>query len=169
MNKFFLAITAMGICVTGCALTNEQIAQRAKTKTNTELCMALIQFPQYADHVQAELNQRGQTCDMQLAIAQVQEQNAKNARASAAMHAVAANMAQTQQVYQIVPPIQFQEQQSITAPVISPVTATAYFTGQQKQVQTVTYKYGVSCEYRFASKTFWRTFVGSCPSSIAVQ
>lgn len=49
------------------------------------------------------------------------------------------------------------------------VTATAYWTGKQQQVQTVTYQYGWNCEYNYAGRTFWRTFVGSCPSSVPVQ
>jgi hypothetical protein len=49
------------------------------------------------------------------------------------------------------------------------VGATAFFTGKQQQVQTVTYQYGWSCEYNYAGRTFWRTFVGSCPSSVQVQ
>lgn len=48
-------------------------------------------------------------------------------------------------------------------------TATAFFTGRQQQVQTVTYQSGWSCEYRYLSQTFWRTFVGACPSSVPVQ
>lgn len=49
------------------------------------------------------------------------------------------------------------------------VTANAYWTGKQQQVQTVTYQSGWSCEYNYAGRTFWRTFVGTCPSSIQVQ
>jgi hypothetical protein len=49
------------------------------------------------------------------------------------------------------------------------ITATAYWTGKQQQVQTVTYQYGWSCEYNYAGRTFWRTFVGTCPSSVQVQ
>lgn len=49
------------------------------------------------------------------------------------------------------------------------VTATAYWTGKQQQVQTVTYQSGWSCEYNYAGRTFWRTFVGSCPASVQVQ
>jgi hypothetical protein len=49
------------------------------------------------------------------------------------------------------------------------VGATAHWTGKQQQVQTVTYQYGWNCEYTYAGQTFWRTFVGSCPSSVQVQ
>lgn len=65
------------------------------------------------------------------------------------------------------------------APIASPapamsaapaqMTATAYWTGKQQQVQTVTYQYGWNCEYNYAGRTFWRTFVGTCPSSVQVQ
>lgn len=47
--------------------------------------------------------------------------------------------------------------------------ATAYWTGQQKQVQTVTYKWAWNCQYRYAGKAFWMVFVNSCPGSIQVQ
>lgn len=46
---------------------------------------------------------------------------------------------------------------------------TAFWTGKQQQVQTVTYQYGWNCEYNYAGRTFWRTFVGSCPLSVQVQ
>jgi hypothetical protein len=58
------------------------------------------------------------------------------------------------------------------APVVAPpirAAATAYWTGKQQQVQTVTYQSGWNCEYNYAGRTFWRTFVGSCPSSVQVQ
>lgn len=47
--------------------------------------------------------------------------------------------------------------------------ATAYFTGRQEQVQTVTYQYGWRCEYQYAGQKFWRVFVGSCPMQVEVQ
>ena len=48
--------------------------------------------------------------------------------------------------------------------------ATANWTGNMRFVTTVTYQQGVSCEYIYAGRTFWRTFVGaSCPSSVEVQ
>lgn len=54
---------------------------------------------------------------------------------------------------------------------VAPVqaTATAFWTGKQQQVQTVTYQAGWNCEYNYAGRTFWRTFVGSCPASVQVQ
>jgi hypothetical protein len=48
--------------------------------------------------------------------------------------------------------------------------ATAYWTGNVRYVTTVTYQQGVNCEYNYAGKTFWRTFVGgTCPSTVQVQ
>lgn len=47
--------------------------------------------------------------------------------------------------------------------------ATAYFTGRQEQVQTVTYQYAWNCEYNYAGQTFWRVFKNSCPSSVEVE
>lgn len=168
MKRVVLSLAVVG-ALGGCALTHEQVVERAHHKTNTELCMALIQFPQYADVIQAELDDRGRVCDMQVALAQVQEQNAQNDRYRAAIQAAAASF-NAQPGYQVVPhtpltavaPVQV-----AAAPVAT--SATAYFTGQQRQVQTVTYQAGWNCEYRYAAQTFWRTFVGSCPSSIQVQ
>lgn len=52
---------------------------------------------------------------------------------------------------------------------MSAQAATAYHTGQVRYVTTVTYKSGVSCQYRYLSSTFWRTFAASyCPSSVTV-
>ena len=61
-------------------------------------------------------------------------------------------------------PIQIQPVQPTSA-----ATATAYWTGKQVQVQTVTYQSGWNCEYTYAGNTFWRTFVGNCPTSVGVQ
>jgi hypothetical protein len=37
-------------------------------------------------------------------------------------------------------------------------------------VQTVTYQSGISCEYQYANRRFWVTFVSSsCPPSVEVQ
>lgn len=48
--------------------------------------------------------------------------------------------------------------------------ATAYWTGRMEYIQTVTYKQGVKCEYRYMSQTFWQTFTSSyCPQSIEIQ
>ena len=51
----------------------------------------------------------------------------------------------------------------------SAYAATAFWTGQSEQVQTVTYKWVWRCEYNYAGQTFWRLFETSCPSSIEVQ
>lgn len=48
------------------------------------------------------------------------------------------------------------------------MAATAFFTGQMHQVQTVTYQMAWSCQYNYAGRTFWRTFTGNCPSSVEV-
>ena len=46
---------------------------------------------------------------------------------------------------------------------------TAFYTGQMRYITTVTYQSGVSCQYRYAGNTFWRTFALSyCPSSVTV-
>lgn len=170
MKNILLGIVAAGL-FSGCALTHEQVVERAHKKTNTELCMALIQFPQYADVIQAELDDRGRVCDMQVAAAQVQEQNSQNDRYRAALQAAAAsfNAAPAYQVQQPKVLAPAAPLQLAAAPVIAAPSATAYFTGQQRQVQTVTYQSGWNCEYRYINQTFWRTFVGSCPSSIQVQ
>lgn len=47
--------------------------------------------------------------------------------------------------------------------------ATAYWTGRQEQVQTVTYQIAWNCEYNYAGQVFWRVYQGSCPSSVEVQ
>lgn len=46
---------------------------------------------------------------------------------------------------------------------------TAFWTGNMRQVQTVTYQIGWSCEYNYAGRTFWQTFIGSCPATVEVQ
>ena len=46
---------------------------------------------------------------------------------------------------------------------------TAFWTGRQIQVQTVSYRMAWKCEYRFAGQIFWMVFEGSCPNSIDVQ
>ena len=129
--------------------------------------LSLIQFPQYADVVQAELDARRHACDMQLAAAQVREQNAQNDRRRAAIQAATAS-------FETAPAYQVQQSKPAAAAVplqLAPASssATAYFTGQQRQIQTVTYQSGWNCEYRYLSQTFWRTFVGTCPSSVQVQ
>jgi hypothetical protein len=92
-----------------------------------------------------------------------------------------ANIALAAQIMQsrpLIPPLQFTPMTSAKpqAPTTqlqtfqpTATSVTAYWTGQQRQVQTVTYQSGWSCEYRYAAQTFWRTFVGTCPTTIQVQ
>jgi len=47
--------------------------------------------------------------------------------------------------------------------------ATAFFTGRQEMVQTVTYQQAWRCEYNYLGQTFYRLFQTSCPSSVQVQ
>jgi len=47
--------------------------------------------------------------------------------------------------------------------------ATAFWTGRQEQVQTVTYKWMWKCEYNYAGQKFWQIHEGSCPSSVEVE
>ena len=48
--------------------------------------------------------------------------------------------------------------------------ATAYFTGRQEQVTTVTGQQASNCEYRYMDKTFWKVFeIYACPMSIEIQ
>ena len=47
--------------------------------------------------------------------------------------------------------------------------ATAYWTGRQEQVQTVTGKYVWKCEYNYNGQMIYRLFEMSCPSSIEVE
>lgn len=51
----------------------------------------------------------------------------------------------------------------------SAFAATAIWTGEMKQVQTVTYKMAWSCKYMYAGNYFWMVFEGSCPSSVEIQ
>lgn len=55
------------------------------------------------------------------------------------------------------------------ATVTPAFAATAFFTGRQEQVQTVTYQYAWKCEYNYNGQKFWRVFKGSCPSSVEVE
>jgi hypothetical protein len=151
----------------GCALTHEEIAARAKKKSNSELCMATIQFPQYGNEIAEELAARGHTCDWAITAAQIRAQDEQDARYRAALQA-ATTPNNGQSGYQIAPPVQLSSR-PISAPVLPTTGVTAIFTGKQQQVQTVTSQYGWNCEYNYLGRTFWRTFVGSCPSSVQVQ
>jgi len=51
----------------------------------------------------------------------------------------------------------------------SAYAATAYFTGHQEMVQTVTFKMAWKCEYLYNGQKIYQIFEGSCPSSIEVQ
>lgn len=167
MKTIFLICTAATL-LSGCALTHEQVVARAKAKSNTELCMASIQFPQYGDAIAAELAERGHTCNWEQAAAQVQASAAADARRAAAIQAAAASLS-AQPAYQVVQPVRLGQPAPLQAPALQPATATATWTGRQQQVQTVTYQSGWNCEYRYLANTFWRTFVGTCPSSVQVQ
>jgi hypothetical protein len=58
---------------------------------------------------------------------------------------------------------------ALTAVLAPAMAATAFFTGRQEQVQTVTYQFAWRCEYNYLGRKFWQIFTGSCPSSIEVQ
>ena len=47
--------------------------------------------------------------------------------------------------------------------------ATAFFTGRQEMITTVTYQSAYNCEYDYLGRKFWRAFKGSCPMSVEVQ
>lgn len=106
----------------------------------------------------------------QMQTAQVADDQAAQDRARLALIAASKNLADStargaESAYQIVQPVSA----AAPRPAVTPYVATAYFTGKQQQVQTVTYQYGWSCEYSYGGQFFWRTFVGNCPSSVKVQ
>lgn len=49
------------------------------------------------------------------------------------------------------------------------IAASAFFTGRQEMVQTVTFKMVWRCQYNYNGQLFWRLFESSCPSSVEVQ
>jgi hypothetical protein len=51
---------------------------------------------------------------------------------------------------------------------LSSQAATAFWTGRQEMVTTVTYQQAWKCEYAYAGQKFWRVFKTSCPSSVEV-
>ena len=51
----------------------------------------------------------------------------------------------------------------------SAYAATAYWTGQWEQVQTVTYKIGWKCQYNYNGQMVYELFQMSCPSSVEIQ
>jgi hypothetical protein len=162
-----VVVASSSMLLSGCALTPEQVAARAKLKSNSELCMATIQFPQYGDAIARELASRNHSCDWALTTAQVRAAETTAANQRAALQSLAA--INTQPTYQIVQPAPLLAPAPFQPPSIQPAGVTAYWTGKQHQVQTVTYQSGWNCEYNYAGRTFWRTFVGSCPSSVQVQ
>lgn len=46
--------------------------------------------------------------------------------------------------------------------------ATAFWTGQMRIAQSVTYQTVWNCQYNYAGNIFWRAFRGTCPSSVQV-
>jgi len=86
--------------------------------------------------------------------------------------------ARTMQAVQLMQAMQPKPLTLAPLPAIAPSPSTpstinqgvsAFWTGKQQQVQTVTNQFGWTCEYNYAGRTFWRTFVGTCPSSVQVQ
>jgi hypothetical protein len=51
----------------------------------------------------------------------------------------------------------------------SALAARAFWTGQQEQVQTVTYQWMWRCEYDYNGQIFYRLFRTSRPSYVQVQ
>jgi hypothetical protein len=51
----------------------------------------------------------------------------------------------------------------------SAFAASAFWTGRQEQVQTVTNQWAWNCEYNYNGQIFWRIFKMSCPSSVEVE
>ena len=59
---------------------------------------------------------------------------------------------------------------AMAAAIATPaLAATAFFTGKQEMVQTVTNQMAWRCEYQYAGKYFWRVYLNGCPSTIEVQ
>ncbi len=46
--------------------------------------------------------------------------------------------------------------------------ATAFFTGKQERVTTVTNKVAWKCQYEYNGTRFWKIFRSACPSSVEV-
>lgn len=47
--------------------------------------------------------------------------------------------------------------------------ATAFFTGNQEIVQSVTGRVVWNCQYNYAGRLFWRAFSVACPSQIEIE
>jgi hypothetical protein len=116
-----------------------------------------------------EYRRRAAQASQQAASEQRAEQERIRTRDAILAAAASFNAAQAQPTYQIVQPAPL-TQPALQQPSLqlSPAV-TAIWTGQQRQVQTVTYQMGWSCEYNYAGRTFWRTFVGTCPQTVQVQ
>lgn len=97
------------------------------------------------------------------------EDDAADQRRRAVFAAAAKSFSANSQITNPQLPTQIAMQPVARAPAVAAAVATAYWTGKQTQVQTVTYQFGWSCEYSYAGQTFWRTFVGTCPTSVQVQ
>jgi hypothetical protein len=118
-----------------------------------------------------EFRQRDKRAEINAVAQQLagQEQARQQARTALALQVLQANQAYQPKPLTLTPIAPAGAQ---IAPASAPplqLAATAYWTGKQTQVQTVTYQVGWNCEYNYAGRTFWRTFVGSCPSSVQVQ
>jgi hypothetical protein len=97
------------------------------------------------------------------------EDDAADVRRRAAFAAAATSFNANSQITRPQLPTQLAIQSAGKTAVSASAAATAYWTGKQNQVQTVTYQSGWNCEYNYAGQTFWRTFVGTCPTSVQVQ
>ena len=58
---------------------------------------------------------------------------------------------------------------AIMAPLHSAFAATAFFTGKQEMVTTVTYQSAWRCEYNYLGHMMYFIFKGTCPSTVEVQ
>jgi len=60
---------------------------------------------------------------------------------------------------------------ALLASVVGPVfAATAYWSGEQAFVTTVTYQQGVRCGYNYGGRIFYMVFVGgNCPMQVEVN
>jgi len=58
---------------------------------------------------------------------------------------------------------------AIASAALAAFAATAFFTGRQEQVQTVTHQWVWRCEYNYNGQLIYRLFQTSCPSSIEVR
>lgn len=59
----------------------------------------------------------------------------------------------------------------VLAVSLDAAAATAYWTGKQEFVFTVTGKSAIKCQYEYLGQFFWRLFVerSTCPTSIEVE